>query len=184
MTGEALPPSELAKCFSWYHRSVAQRGYVGKVGDTIHVGGLARLDVKNISTSSMYITIWGSIFLTCHFAKTHKAGETFEKHVGVKLQPPLTKERIEELGPWVETPIIVTGDTWDKSSTDIAIAGLGWFGIGIKGTAELSLWTYEDVGITTRSALVPDMAQYFEKAGFTVIKGGSAKPKSNANAGP
>lgn len=163
-------------------KEMRPRTYRVMAGDTIHVGGLVRLDVKKISGSSMYITVWGSTFLTCHFAKTHKAGETFEKHVGVKLQPPVTKERIEELGPWVETPITVTGDRWDKSSVDVAIAGMGWFGLGIKGTAELSVWTYEGVGITTRSALVPDMAQYFEKAGFTVIKGATSKSKSNANA--
>eukprot|EP00250_Pteridium_aquilinum_P011287 c19967_g1_i1 orf=71-2137(+) len=162
-------------------KELKPRTYRVTVGDTIHVGGLVRLDVKNISASSMYITVWGSTILTCHFAKTHKADETFQKHVGVKLQPPLTKERIEELGPWVETPITITGDTWEKSSVDIAIAGMGWFGLGIKGTADLNVWTYEGVGITTRRALVPDMAQYFEKAGFTVVKGGTSKPKSNAS---
>ncbi|MCO5550226.1 hypothetical protein L7F22_003708 [Adiantum nelumboides] len=160
-------------------KELRPRTYRVVAGDTIHVGGLVRLDVKNISASSMYITVWSSIFLTCHFAKTHRAGDIFEKHVGIRLQPPLTKERIEELGPWVETPVTVTGDTWEKSSVDIAIAGLGWFGLGIKGNADLSIWTYAEVGITTRSTLVPDMAHYFEKAGFTVLKGGISKPKSS-----
>ena len=45
-----------------------------------------RLDVKDISTSSMYVTIWASIFLTCHFSKIQKAKDIFEKHVGVRLQ--------------------------------------------------------------------------------------------------
>lgn len=163
-------------------KELKPRTYRVKAGDTIHVGGLVRLDVKVISASSMYITVWGSTFLTCHFAKTQKAEETFEKHVGIKLQPPLTKERLEELGPWVQIPITVTGDTWEKSSVDIAVAGMGWFGLGIKGTADLDVWTYEGVGITTRSALVPDMAHYFEKAGFTVVKGGTSKAKGNPNA--
>ncbi|KAH7435574.1 hypothetical protein KP509_06G070100 [Ceratopteris richardii] len=157
-------------------KELKPRTYRVKAGDTIHVGGLVRLDVRNISASSMYITVWSSILLTCHFARTQRATETYEKHVGIKLQPPLNKERMKELGPWVETPLTVSGDTWDRSSVDIAIAGLGWFGLGIKGTADLSVWTYEGVGITTRVALVPDMARYFEKAGFTaVLKGSSSK---------
>ena len=85
------------------------------------------------------------------------------------MQPPLDKERQDELGPWVQTPITITGDSFEKSSTDIAISGMGWLGIAIKGTTNLDIWTYEGVGITTRSSLVPDMARYFEKAGFTVL---------------
>jgi hypothetical protein len=77
------------------------------------------------------------------------------------------------LGAWVQTPISIAGDSFEKSSTDIAISGLGWLGIAIKGTVDLDVWTYEGVGITTRKALVPDMARYFEKAGFTVLKGGT-----------
>lgn len=165
-------------------KEMRPRTYRVMAGDTIHVGGLVRLDVRSISASSMYITVWGSTFLICHFAKMHKADEIFKKHVGARLQPPLTKERVDELGPWVETPITITGDTWDKNSVDVVIAGMGWFGVGLKGTADLSVWTHEGVGITTRTALIPDKAQYFEKAGFTVLKGGASKSKLDADTNP
>lgn len=158
-------------------KELKPRTYRVKVDDTIHVGGLVRLDVKEISASSIYITIWGSPLLTCHLGKTQKATEIFEKHVGDKLQPPFNKERLEELGPRVRTPVSITGDSWDKSSVDIAVAGVGWFGIGINGTADIDVWTYDGVAITTRKALVPDMALTFEKAGFTAVKGGTAKVK-------
>jgi hypothetical protein len=53
---------------------------------------------------------------------------------------------------------------------DIAIAGLGWYGIGLKGEAVLGLWTYDGVDVISRSSLVHDRASIFEEAGFTVSK--------------
>lgn len=158
-------------------KELKPRTYRVKANDSIHVGGLLRLDVRNISASSMYITAWGSASLICHLGRIEKAPILFEKHVGEKLQPPINKERLEELGPWVQTPVSVTGDSWDKSSVDIVVAGLGWFGLGLKGTAEIDVWTYDGVAITTRQALVPDMASVFQKPGFTAVQGGTSKVK-------
>jgi hypothetical protein len=53
---------------------------------------------------------------------------------------------------------------------DIAIAGLGWYGIGLKGEAVLGLWTYDGVDVISRSSLVHDKASIFEEGGFTVSK--------------
>lgn len=64
----------------------------------------------------------------------------------------------------------VTGDSWEQSSVDIAVAGLGWVGIGVKGTAVLMAWTYEGVAVTTHEAMVFDMAAIFEKPGFSAQK--------------
>ena len=62
----------------------------------------------------------------------------------------------------------VSGNSWDTNSKDIAIAGLGWFGIGLKGEAVLGLWTYDGVDVVSRSSLVHERASIFEEAGFTV----------------
>lgn len=62
----------------------------------------------------------------------------------------------------------VSGNSWDTNSKDIAIAGLGWFGIGLKGEAVLGLWTYDGVDVISRSSLVHERASIFEEAGFTV----------------
>jgi hypothetical protein len=64
----------------------------------------------------------------------------------------------------------VSGNSWDANSMDIAIAGLGWYGIGLKGEAVLGLWTYDGVDVISRSSLVHDRASIFEEAGFTVSK--------------
>jgi len=64
----------------------------------------------------------------------------------------------------------VCGKSWDSSSVDIAVAGVGWFAIGIRGEAKLSAWTYDGVEVVMRNALLPHRAQLFEVAGFTVSK--------------
>jgi len=72
----------------------------------------------------------------------------------VILQPPIGQERVKELGKWVRKQFKVSGNSWDTNSKDIAIAGLGWFGIGLKGEAVLGLWTYDGVDVIFRSSLV------------------------------
>lgn len=84
------------------------------------------------------------------------------------MQPPIGQERVKELGKWVRKQFKVSGNSWDTNSKDIAIAGLGWFGIGLKGEAMLGLWTYDGVDVISRSSLVHERASIFEEAGFTV----------------
>uniref|UniRef100_A0A0A9G6V0 Uncharacterized protein n=1 Tax=Arundo donax TaxID=35708 RepID=A0A0A9G6V0_ARUDO len=76
----------------------------------------------------------------------------------------------KELGKWVRKQFKVSGTSWEVNSMDIAIAGLGWFGVGLKGKAVLGLWTYDGVDVVPRSSLVHERATIFEEAGFTVSK--------------
>lgn len=64
----------------------------------------------------------------------------------------------------------VSGNSWESSSVDIAVAGLGWFAFGLKGDAVLGVWTYEGVDVVLRNALIPYRSNTFEIAGFTVSK--------------
>lgn len=66
--------------------------------------------------------------------------------------------------------LTVGGNSWDSSSMDVAVAGLGWFAIGLKGEASLGVWTYDGVGLTLRNSLIPQRASTFEVTGFTVSK--------------
>lgn len=63
--------------------------------------------------------------------------------------------------------MVVEGDAWDRSSSDVCIAGLGWVGLGLKGQAELRVWRYPEVAITTREAMLPVMARRFETRGWS-----------------
>ena len=57
------------------------------------------------------------------------------------LVPPLGPEHsLGALGP---QRVTVEGSSWKESSTDIAIAGVGWLGIGVSGCASFDVWTHE-----------------------------------------
>lgn len=61
------------------------------------------------------------------------------------------------------------GTDWRKSTVDIAVAGLGWVGVGCSGPARFRLWTLPGVAVTTHAALVPDYADEFERPGLSSL---------------
>ena len=86
------------------------------------------------------------------------------------FQPPIGNDRAVELGQWEEKEVKVSGTSWDVSSVDIAIAGLGWFSLGLKGEATMELWTYDGIEVTLREPLVLDRAPFLERPGFWLPK--------------
>ncbi|KAM7257455.1 hypothetical protein ACFE04_013196 [Oxalis oulophora] len=147
-------------------KELKPRTFRVKVGQTVHVGGLARLDLDHASVQTIYITIWASPSVSLHMGKKENADEILEKHVGVRLQPPISQQRVSVLGKWKEKQIKVSGTSWDINSVDIAVAGLGWFSLGLKGEATLTLWSYDGVEITVREPLALDRAPFTERPGF------------------
>lgn len=85
-------------------------------------------------------------------------------------QPPTGQDRASELGKWEDRKFKVSGKSWDANSIDIAVAGLGWFSLGLKGEATLILWTYDGIEITLREPLVLDRAPFLERPGFWLPK--------------
>lgn len=93
----------------------------------------------------------------------------YRQHTGGKLAPPLGGEaRLAGFPALVPTDVEVRGDSWKESSADVAIAGLGWVGVGVSGRAALRVWAPPGVAITTHDALVPDFARELERPGFGV----------------
>lgn len=90
--------------------------------------------------------------------------------VSYVFQPPIGEDRVPELGEWVKRDVKASGTSWDVNSVDVAVAGLGWFSIGLKGEAHLSLWTYDGIQITLREPLVLDRASSLERPGFWLPK--------------
>ncbi|GJY76295.1 GTP-binding protein brassinazole insensitive pale green 2, chloroplastic isoform X1 [Tanacetum coccineum] len=139
-------------------------------GQTIHVGGLMRLDLNEASVQTIYVTIWASPNVSLHLGKIENAEEIWNKHAGVRLQPPNGVDRVSELGKWESREVKVSGTSWDVNSIDLAAAGLGWVSLGLKGEATLTLWTFDGIEITSREPLVLDRAPSLERPGFLLPK--------------
>ncbi|GAB4820166.1 hypothetical protein N2152v2_007212 [Parachlorella kessleri] len=148
-------------------RQLRPRTYRIAAGQTVMVGALARVDVLSCPGATLYLTLWASDEVGCHFGKTEGADERYAKHAGTKLVPPLGGvERMEAFPPLQPTDVVVQGDSWRESSRDVAIAGLGWIAVGVKGEANLRVWAPKGVAITMHDALVPDYARDLERPGF------------------
>lgn len=85
-------------------------------------------------------------------------------------QPPIGVDRASEIGKWDEREIKVSGSSWDVNSIDISIAGLGWFSLGLKGEATLTLWIDNGIEVSLREPLVLDRAPFLERPGFWLPK--------------
>ncbi|ERN05611.1 GTP-binding protein BRASSINAZOLE INSENSITIVE PALE GREEN 2, chloroplastic isoform X1 [Amborella trichopoda] len=151
-------------------KELQPRTYRMKVGQTIHVGGLMRLNLTHASVETIYVTVWASPNMSLHFGKIENAEELWKKHVGTRLQPPIGDERISELEEWGQQEFKVSGIRWVVNSMDIAIAGLGWFSLGLKGEATLRLWIYDAIDVTVREPMVLDRAPFLERFGFWLPK--------------
>lgn len=151
-------------------KELQPRTYRVKAGQAIHVGGLMRLDLDQASVETIYVTVWASPNVSLHLGKIENADEIWKNHVGIRLQPPIGQDRASELGTWEDRKLKVSGTSWDVNSIDIAAAGLGWFSLGLKGEASLTLWTYDGIEITLREPLVLDRAPFLERPGFWLPK--------------
>ncbi|KAM0072657.1 putative nitric-oxide synthase (NADPH) [Helianthus debilis subsp. tardiflorus] len=131
---------------------------------------LMRLDLNQASVQTIYVTVWASPNVSLHLGKVENADEIWNKHAGVRLQPPIGVDRLSELGKWESREVKVSGTSWDVNSVDLSAAGLGWFSLGLKGEATLTLWTFDGIEITTREPLVLDRAPFLERPGFLLPK--------------
>ena len=145
------------------------------IGQSVAIGGVARVDVVSCPGATMYLTVWVSDEVVCHMGKTEGADERYLKHAGVKLSPPVgSEERMESFPALKATEAVAQGDSWKESSVDVAIAGLGWVAVGVGGEAKLNVWAPPGVAITTREAMLPDFARELERPGFgRVIEAGA-----------
>ncbi|KAM3304105.1 hypothetical protein P3S67_015137 [Capsicum chacoense] len=57
-----------------------------KVGYSIHIGGLMRLDVEELSVDSMYVTVWASPLIPFHMGMIENVSSMLEDHFGRQLQ--------------------------------------------------------------------------------------------------
>ncbi|KAM0034981.1 hypothetical protein Hdeb2414_s0015g00441181 [Helianthus debilis subsp. tardiflorus] len=129
-----------------------------------------RLDLNQASVQTIYVTVWASPNVSLHLGKVENANEIWNKHAGVRLQPPIGVDRLSELGKWESREVKVSGTSWDVNSVDLSAGGLGWFSLGLKGKATLTLWTFDGIEIMNREPLVLDRAPFLERPGFLLPK--------------
>ncbi|XP_068637234.1 GTP-binding protein BRASSINAZOLE INSENSITIVE PALE GREEN 2, chloroplastic [Aristolochia californica] len=151
-------------------KELQPRTYRIKAGQFIHLGALVRLDLIQASVETIYVSVWTSPNISLHLGKIENADEILRKHAGIRLQPPVGEDRVSVLGEWKQKEFDVSGISWDVNSTDIAVAGLGWFSFGLKGEAKITLWTYDGVQVTVREPLALDRAGFLERPGFLLPK--------------
>ncbi|QHO12614.1 GTP-binding protein BRASSINAZOLE INSENSITIVE PALE GREEN 2, chloroplastic [Arachis ipaensis] len=151
-------------------KELRPRSYRIKVGQAVHIGGLTRIDFIKASIETIYVTVWASPNVSLHMGKVENAEEVWSNHVGVRLQPPIGNKRAADLGTWQEMEIKVSGTSWEVNSIDVAIAGLGWYSLCLKGEATMKLWTFDGVEVTLREPLVLDRARSLEKPGFWLTR--------------
>jgi hypothetical protein len=82
-----LRPEELRAVLP--RKPLRPRTYRLPAGSTIHLGALARVDVVDCPSATMYLTVWASTDVVCHFGKMDKAEALYEQHAGGLLQPPV-----------------------------------------------------------------------------------------------
>jgi uncharacterized membrane protein YgcG len=161
------------------------RTFRAAAGQTVLIGGVARIDVLDCPGATLYLTLWASPAVGSHFGKTERADAVASRAVGRSLTPPTAAVDDEDEGgsgdaaaaasrppilPLNPRDVTVTGTGWRASTVDVAIAGLGWVGVGVGGRASLRVWTPPGVGVTVREALVPDFAPDLERPGTSAVR--------------
>ena len=58
-------------------RQLKPRTFRASVGQTILVGGLARIDLLHLPAQTIYLTVWASDEVSCHYGRTDKAEERY-----------------------------------------------------------------------------------------------------------
>ncbi len=127
-------------------KRIRPRGYQLQAGQTLFLGGLARLDF--VSGAPQSFVIYAGNQLVVHRTKLEKADELYERHRGQLLTPPcsncdasLQKLFSKKMGFKEGRPV------------DIVIPGLGW--IRLSGaTVDLRLHTPHRIDPAVRPALI------------------------------
>jgi hypothetical protein len=103
-------------------RRLKPRTYCVPVGNSVTMGGFARVDIISGPSANIYVTVFVSDEIVTHMGKTAGAEERLQKHVGGLLVPPYEPERLQQL-QLLPRVAMVEGASWREHSKDIAIAG-------------------------------------------------------------
>ncbi|MGM8213907.1 ribosome biogenesis GTPase YqeH [Virgibacillus sp. W0430] len=124
---------------------IKSRTYQLNSGQTLYIGGLARLDF--IKGEKQSFVCYFSNRIPIHRTKLENADDLYDRHIAELLSPP-SKESLETL-PSLE------GNTFKitEEAIDIVFPGLGWISVK-KGNATICAHSPKGVSVTLRKSLI------------------------------
>ncbi|RLL48015.1 ribosome biogenesis GTPase YqeH [Oceanobacillus piezotolerans] len=126
-------------------KEIKPRIYQLNSGQTLFIGGLARLDF--IKGERQSFVCYFSNELPIHRTKLEKADALFENQQGELLSPP-DKQTLETLPKMTESTYKISTE-----KTDIVFPGLGWITLNEKG-ATVSAHSPKGVSVSIRKSLI------------------------------
>lgn len=125
-------------------KEIKQRVYQLNSGQTLFVGGLARLDF--VKGDKQSFICYFSNDLPIHRTKLENADELYANHIGELLSPP--DEQTMKTLP----PLKMQAFRIDNEKTDIVFPGLGW--ISVSGNVTVKAHSPAGVGVFIRKSLI------------------------------
>jgi len=124
-------------------------------GKCVLIGGLARIEVIGEDTKPFLFTFFVSNDIKLHPTDSSKADEFVKAHVGTMLTPPLSLERMEQIGEFEHHDVEIEGAGWKEAAADISLRGLGWVSVTGAGTAKVRISVPKGIGFAVRPPLMP-----------------------------
>ncbi|MCL1630444.1 ribosome biogenesis GTPase YqeH [Sporolactobacillus sp. CPB3-1] len=124
-------------------KEIKPKVYQLNEGQTLFLGGLARVDY--IGTSRRSLIVYASGALLIHRTKTEQADDLYKRQLGNLLAPP---------GKDTHLPPMVRHDFRTRETdTDVVFSGLGWITIKGKG-AFVSAYAPKGIGVSLRPSII------------------------------
>jgi len=148
-------------------------------GRSVLMGGLARVDMLKGRESQF--TFFNSLKVKLHRCSMSRAEQTLRGLVKNGLSPPYSRERMEELQPWVQHTFQVQGAGWEEAAVDVVIHGLGWIAVTTSGPVTLRVMAPKGVDVSIRDEpLLPYEAKwtgvkYGHRPGWYRVNGRSTR---------
>eukprot|EP00794_Sanderia_malayensis_P005455 gene5455-6137_t len=151
--------------FIQQYRWIVPKTFILQPGDSLLIGGLARIDYSQIwrtsrdnpeefdeipkASQSIYCTLFVSHNIPIHPTSIEKATSVLEKHFGDHiLKIPFGDEERQALFPALQPHSYeIKGTGWDTSCADLSVAGIGWMALTAGKGSQIKVQLHTPNGI-------------------------------------
>lgn len=140
-----LTTEELKLCLP--QKPLVPRTFILKPGQTLLIGGLARLDYTQGDVSA-YFTVFCSSRIPIHATRLDKADTVYSKNLGgpLLMVPCGDAERLSWFPALLGEEHTVTGVGWKSSCADIVLSSAGWVAVTMGVDMKVSLKAFTPSG--------------------------------------